>query len=66
MTTSRENDVITLRHLEPHIKRVVTFVLPLCVLVSSVLKSTWRMPWHRTAMKDVLRCVKRRGAAMKL
>ena len=29
-------------------------------------KGIWWMPWHAQAMKDVIRCDKRRGAANKL
>lgn len=29
-------------------------------------KCIWWMPWHREAMKDVVRCEKRRGAANRL
>jgi hypothetical protein len=29
-------------------------------------KGNWWMPWHREAMKDVVRCDKRRGAANRL
>ena len=31
-----------------------------------VPKGVWWMPWHAQAMKDVIRCDKRRGAANKL
>ena len=30
------------------------------------LKGVWWMPWYAQAMKDVIRCDKRRGAANKL
>lgn len=30
------------------------------------LKGVWWMPWHREAMKDVIRCEKLRGAANEL
>ena len=30
------------------------------------LKGVWWMPWHREAMKDVVRCDKLRGAANRL
>ncbi len=30
------------------------------------LKGIWWMPWYAQAMKDVIRCDKRRGAANKL
>ena len=40
--------------------------LILCVVNSSVKKGTWWMPWQSEAMKDVVRCDKSRGAAIKL